>query len=101
MIIVVFKVARRPNEVVFGSTGATHSDFPTAKGYVRTHQYLGGYVLRPCDSNPSHTKFHMLFHADLNLSGPKLLSCMVAKFKPRLMCQKIDNLKKAVDIFDI
>lgn len=58
-------------------------------------------MLQPCESNSSYTKFHMLFHADLNLSGPKILTNMITKLKPRLMCQKLENLKKAINIFDI
>src|SRR5688572_27382701 len=45
----VVKVVRRENEIIFGSTGASHTSYPPIKGYVRTHQFLGGYVLRPCD----------------------------------------------------
>lgn len=86
---------------MFGSTGTSHSGYVPSKSFIKTHQHLSGYVLRPCDSNPAHTKFHMLFHADLNLSGPKMLTNVAVKFKPRLMCQKLDNLRKAVEEYDI
>jgi len=94
------KVARGDNEVVFGSTGAVHGKYPPTKAYVRTHQYVGGYMLRPSDSDPAHTKFSMLFHADLNLSGPRLLTNLAGKFKPKFMLQKIENLKAAIAKFD-
>jgi len=97
----IVKVSRRENEVVFGSTGGTHANYPPCKGFVRTHQYLGGYVMRPDDSDPGHTKFYMLFHADLNIGGPRFLANMLAKFKPTLMMQKMDNLKEAITQFDI
>uniref|UniRef100_A0A915E7E0 START domain-containing protein n=1 Tax=Ditylenchus dipsaci TaxID=166011 RepID=A0A915E7E0_9BILA len=88
-------------EVVFGSTGAVHKDYPPTKAYVRTHQHVGGYKLLPDESNPAHTKFYMLFHADLNLPGPRLLSSIAGKFKPKFMLQKIDNLQAAIAKFDI
>jgi len=97
----VVKVVRSENEIIFGSTGTVHPDYPPTKGYVRTHQFLGGYVLRPSDSNPGHTKFHMLFHADLNLPVPRFIGNVVAKFKPDLMVKKTDNLKEAIQKFDI
>jgi len=97
----IVKITRQPDEVIFGCCSTTHAKFPPNKAYVRTHQYLGGYVFRPCDSNPDHTKFHMLFHADLNLPGPKLVSNLASKFKPKFMIQKVDNLKLGIQKFDI
>jgi len=97
----VVKVMRRENELVFGSTGASHVDYPPAKGYVRTHQFLGGYVLRPSDAKHGHIKFHMLFHADLNLPVPRFIGNVLVKFKPDLMVKKTENLKGAIQKFDI
>uniref|UniRef100_A0A915EJH8 START domain-containing protein n=1 Tax=Ditylenchus dipsaci TaxID=166011 RepID=A0A915EJH8_9BILA len=45
----VLKILRRPEEVVFGCCSTTHAKVHTHKAYVRTHQYIGGYVLRPSD----------------------------------------------------
>ncbi|KAI1728275.1 START domain-containing protein [Ditylenchus destructor] len=97
----IAKVMRRTDEVTYGMTSVAHASCPPGKSHVRTHAYLGGYVLRPDDNNPNHTKFHMLFHADLNLPGPKLISNVAAKFKPKFMIQKIDNLKAGIKKFDI
>ncbi|KAH7725323.1 START domain protein [Aphelenchoides avenae] len=75
------KLLRKDNgDVVFGAVGTTHADYPPAKGYVRTHQYLGGYVLQPLDAETA--RFSMIFHADLNLPGPRFLSSMADRFKP-------------------
>lgn len=54
------KVQRSGNEIIIGSTGTTHPDYLPIKDYVRTHQTLGGYLMRPSDEKPGHTKFHML-----------------------------------------
>jgi len=97
----VVKVERGKDEIIFGSTGTSHPDYPPIKGYVRTHQFLGGYVLRPSDSKPGHTKFHMLFHADLNLPVPRFIGNLLAKFKPDLMVKKTESLKEAIQKFDI
>jgi len=97
----VVKVVRRENEIIIGSTGTSHADYLPAKGYVRTHQFLGGYLLRPSDSKPGHTKFHMLFHADLNLPVPRFIGNVLAKFKPDLMVKKTESLKEAIQKFDI
>ena len=44
----------------------------------------------------------MLFHADLNFPGPKILTSYAThKFKPKLMTQKIQALTEAVEKFDI
>lgn len=80
-------------DVVFGSTSTTHAQFPPAKGYVRTHQHLGGYVMQPMGER---TRFLMLFHADLNLPGPRFLSSVADRFKPKLMVEKINNLRAAI-----
>jgi len=97
----VVKIVRGKDELVFGATSTLHADYPPCKDYVRTHQYLGGYFIRPCDSKEKHLKFHMLFHADLNMAGPRFISTVASKFKPRLMAQKAENLLKAIDKFDI
>lgn len=80
--------------MVFGAVGITHANFPPAKGYVRTHQYLSGYVLQPLDEKS--TRFSMLFHADLNLPGPRFLSSVADRFKPWLMSSKVANLRAAI-----
>ena len=36
-----------------------HGDYPPVSEYIRTHQYLSGYFLRPYDSNQKYTKFHV------------------------------------------
>lgn len=54
------KVVRSADEIIIASTGTTHGDYPAIKDYVRTHQCLGGYLMRPSDEKPGHTKFHML-----------------------------------------
>jgi len=97
----VVKVQRSGNEIIVGSTGTTHGDYPHIKDYVRTHQTLGGYLMRPSDMKPGHTKFHMLFHADLNLPVPRFLGNLIAKFKPDLMVKKTESLKEAIQKFDI
>jgi hypothetical protein len=41
----------------------------------------------------------MLFHADLNLPGPKFMGNLASKFKPKFMVQKIENLKEGIRKF--
>jgi len=90
----VVKVLRKEGgTIVFGATGTTHAAYPPTKGYVRTHQYIGGFVLKPIDDN--NTAVTLVFHADLNLPGPKLFSSFADKFKPKLMIENIRNLREA------
>ncbi|KAH7720820.1 START domain protein [Aphelenchoides avenae] len=89
------KVVRKENgDVVFGSTSTTHAQYLPVKGYVRTLQHLGGYVLQPTGGGA--TRFSMLFHADLNLPGPRFLSSVADRFKPKLMVEKVANLRAAI-----
>lgn len=57
--------------------------------------------MKPNQAVPASTDFSMLFHADLNLSVPRFVSSLVDRFKPKLMAEKIGNLRKAIDKFDI
>lgn len=75
--------------------GTSHPDFPVRPKYVRTNQYLSGYVIYP-EENENQCTFKVLFHADLNIAGPKLMSNIVEMVKPKMMCDKIKNLKKAL-----
>ncbi|KAI1714584.1 START domain-containing protein [Ditylenchus destructor] len=97
----VVKVLRSENEIVFGSTSTVHGNYPPSNQYVRSHQHIGGYMLRPSDSDPDQTKFHMVFHADLNLSGGFVASKLVGMFKPNMMLKKMDNLRGAIQNFEI
>ena len=57
----VVKVLRlEDGSVIYATTGASHVDYPPLKGYVRTHQYLGCYHLKPLENNSEHTRFQML-----------------------------------------
>jgi len=95
------KIMRNNNELTFGATSAIHGDYPPSKHYVRSHQYLAGYFMRPCDKNQNNTKFHMIYHADVNLPGPRFISTLTSKFKPMQMAKKIENLRNAIYKFDI
>ncbi|KAI1733233.1 START domain-containing protein [Ditylenchus destructor] len=97
----VVKVLRSENEVVFGTTSTVHASHPPNNQYVRSHQHIGGYMLRPGDSDPNHTKFHMVFHADLNLSGGFVANKFVGMFKPNMMLKKMDDLRGAIQNFEI
>lgn len=92
---------RSENEIVFGSKSVVLDKYPPTKDYVRTTQHLGGYILRPSEYDSTSTKFFMLFHADLNLPGPRFISNLASKFKPKLMKDKIENLKAAIQKIDI
>jgi hypothetical protein len=87
--------------MIFGSTGTTHPQYPPVKGYVRTRQHLGGYYMKPNVADSSSTDFSMLFHADLNLSAPRFVASLVDRFKPKLMAEKVGNLRKAIVKFDV
>jgi len=95
------KIMRNNDELTFGATSAIHGDYPPSKQYVRSHQYLAGYFMRPCDTHKNHTKFHMIIHTDVNLPGPRFISTLTSKFKPRIMAKKIENLRDAIYKFDI
>jgi hypothetical protein len=41
-------------------------------------------------------RFQMVFHADLQLPGPKLLTSIVDSLKPRLMIDKLKHLRQAI-----
>jgi hypothetical protein len=57
----VVKILRlEDGSVIYASTGASHPDYPPLKGYVRTHQFIGSYTLKPLDADPTHTQFKML-----------------------------------------
>uniref|UniRef100_A0A914V3C1 START domain-containing protein n=1 Tax=Plectus sambesii TaxID=2011161 RepID=A0A914V3C1_9BILA len=77
------------------SAGTSHPDFPIRPKYVRTHQYLGGYVIYP-EENENQCTFKMFIHADLNIAGPKLMNNIVQMVKPKFMADKIKALKKAL-----
>ncbi|KAH7709788.1 START domain protein [Aphelenchoides avenae] len=94
--IEIVKVLRKPNGVVaFGSTGTTHAEYPPIKGYVRTQLHLGGYLFEPLEDGKS-TRFSMIFHADLNLPGPRFFSSVADRFKPKLMVEKVNNMRTAI-----
>uniref|UniRef100_A0A914CYK4 START domain-containing protein n=1 Tax=Acrobeloides nanus TaxID=290746 RepID=A0A914CYK4_9BILA len=97
----VVKVLRKDDKLIFGLTSTTHPQYPPVKGYVRTQHHLGGYYMKPNPADSSSTDFSMLLHADLNLSAPRFLSSLVDRFKPKLMAEKIGNLRKAIVKFDI
>jgi len=91
----VITVGKEENFIYVSSVGTTHPDFPVCTKYVRTHQHLGGYVIYP-EENENQCTFKMLFHADLNIAGPKLMSSIVDMVKPKVMTEKIRQLKKAL-----
>jgi hypothetical protein len=93
----IVKVVRTDNRIIFASCGTSHSSYPPSKTYVRTHQYVGGYVIEKLDDNRS--RFTIIFHADLNLPGPKLISSLADRFKPRLMIENVKGLKVGIDKF--
>ncbi|KAH7718848.1 START domain protein [Aphelenchoides avenae] len=87
---------RKANGVVaYGTTGTTHGQYPAVKGYVRTHLHLGGYLFEPLDDGKL-TRFSMIFHADLNLPGPRWFSSVADRFKPKLMIEKVNNMRTAI-----
>lgn len=90
----IVKVLKNPDgTVIFAATGTTHGSYPPLKNYVRTHQYIGAYILEV--ESEIVTKVTMIFHADLNLPGPKFLASFADRFKPKLMIDTIRNMKKA------
>ena len=93
----VVKVVRTPDRIVFGSCGTSHSGFPPSKAYVRTHQYVGGYIIERLPQLRS--RFTIIFHADLNLPGPKLIASLADRFKPRLMIENVKGLKAGIEKF--
>lgn len=57
----VVKVLRfEDGTVIYATTGASHPDYPPLKGYVRTHQFLGAYIIKPLETDPARTRFQML-----------------------------------------
>lgn len=91
------KVLRKDGKIIFGATGTTHKSYPPTNGYVRTHQYIGGYILTPVNGG---TRINSLLHADLNIPGPKLFSSFADKFKPKLMIENIRALREASNKYD-
>jgi hypothetical protein len=93
----IVKVVRTPDRIVFGSCGTSHNSYPPSKAYVRTHQYVGGYVIERLPNLRS--RFTIIFHADLNLPGPKLIASLADRFKPRLMIENVNGLKAGIEKF--
>jgi len=91
----VLTLGKDGNCIYLSSVGTTHPDFPVCTKYVRTHQYVSGYIIYP-DENENQCTFKMLFHADLNIPGPKLMSSIVDMVKPKMMTEKIKQLRKAL-----
>jgi len=78
------------------ASGIEHSDFPIDPRYVRVVQQPSGYVIFKLPNQPNRCRFAMIFHADLNMHqwGVKLADMLM----PRLMVDKINGLRKALDI---
>jgi hypothetical protein len=93
----IVKVVRTDDRIIFASCGTCHSGYPPSKAYVRTHQYVGGYVIERLGNERS--RFTIIFHADLNLPGPKIISSLADRFKPRLMIENVKGLKTGIDRF--
>ena len=93
----VVKVIKVGDKIVLGSCGSSHGQYPPSKTHVRTHQYIGGYIIEPLPDGRS--RFTMIFHADLNLPGPKLIASLADRFKPRLMMENINDLKNGIEKF--
>uniref|UniRef100_A0A914Y7E4 START domain-containing protein n=1 Tax=Panagrolaimus superbus TaxID=310955 RepID=A0A914Y7E4_9BILA len=93
----IVKVVRTPERIIFASCGTSHNEYPPSKAHVRTHQYVGGYIIERLPNLRS--KFTIIFHADLNLPGPKLISSLADRFKPRLVIENVKGLKEGIERF--
>uniref|UniRef100_A0AC35EX86 START domain-containing protein n=1 Tax=Panagrolaimus sp. PS1159 TaxID=55785 RepID=A0AC35EX86_9BILA len=93
----IVKIVRTPDRIVFGSCGTSHNSYPPSKAYVRTHQYVGGYVIERLPNLRS--RFTIIFHADLTLPGPKLFASLADRLKARLMIHHSKRLKGGIKKF--
>ncbi|KAH7709786.1 hypothetical protein AAVH_22944 [Aphelenchoides avenae] len=50
-----------------------------------------------CSTSPAtSSRFSMVFHADLNLPGPRFFSSVADRFKPKLMVEKVNKMRTAI-----
>uniref|UniRef100_A0A7E4VAX7 START domain-containing protein n=1 Tax=Panagrellus redivivus TaxID=6233 RepID=A0A7E4VAX7_PANRE len=88
------QVHRSHNRVMFASCGTSHGSTPATRNYTRTHQYIGGYILDVVSD--TSTRVTMIFHADLNLPGPKIMTSLADRFKPKLMLDNARALRSGI-----
>jgi len=76
-----------------------HPSYPPRDHSVRIQQYSCGYVIFPVDGAPDKCRFVMVMNTDMKMNT--IVSFMAEPVKPRLLLEKVKNLRHGLDTLDI
>jgi len=76
-----------------------HINYPPRAHSVRIQQFSCGYVISPVDGEPGKTRFVMVMNTDMKMNN--LTAFFSEPVKPRLLVEKVKNLRRGLDLLDI
>jgi len=76
-----------------------HINYPPREHSVRIHQYTSGYVIFPVEGSPDKCRFVMAMNVDMKMNS--VVNFMAEPVKPRLLLEKIKNLRRGLDTLNI
>jgi len=76
-----------------------HVNYPPRENSVRIHQYAAGYVIFPVEGMPNKCRFVMVMNTDMKMNA--LGNFLTEPVKPRLLLEKIKNLRRGLQTLDI
>jgi len=76
-----------------------HINYPVRENSVRIHQYSNGYVIFPVEGEPDKCRFVMVINTDLKMNALATMICETVK--PKLLLEKVKNLRRGLETLDI
>jgi len=76
-----------------------HVNYPPRDHSVRIQQFSCGYVIFPVEGMPDKCKFVMVMNTDLKMNS--IVGFVTEHVKPRLLLEKIKNLRRGLETLDI
>jgi len=76
-----------------------HINYPPREHSVRIQQCSNGYVIFPVEEKPDKCRFVMVMNTDLKMNT--VANLLSEPVKPRLLLEKVKNLRRGLETLDI